>query len=298
MTKTIDANDPQALYKAIGFMLLSTVSFTGMNTIVKYLNGFPTFELVFFRSVGTFVICLVWLLKLGVPVLGNNRGLLMLRALGGAISMYGFFVSIKLIPFGTAITFRYLAPIFAAVFALWWLREKIKPIQWFFFFLSFAGVALIKGFDLRVNFEGLAYAIFAAFGTGLVFVVIRKIATRDHPLVIVIYFMFTTMVMGGLFSLFDWRQPIGWEWLVLISMGVFGFFGQYFMTLSLQSVPTNSIAPFKYTEAILAIGVGWVLFGEEYDWIGIVGIILVIAGMILNVTVVRRSKSFKPQDKS
>jgi drug/metabolite transporter (DMT)-like permease len=285
MTSDNSAVDQKLLYKAIAYMLISTVSFTGMNAIVKLLNGFPTFELVFFRSVGTFVLCLFLLLKLGVPVLGNNRKLLLLRALGGAVSMYGFFVSIKLIPFGTAITFRYLAPIFAAIFALWWLREKIKPIQWLFFILSFAGVVLIKGFDMRVNFEGLAYALFAALGTGLVFVVIRKISTRDHPLVIVIYFMFTTMVMGAVFSFFDWRQPVGWEWLILISMGLFGFFGQYFMTLSLQSVPTNSIAPFKYTEAIFAIAVGWIWFGESYTWIGMVGIVLVIAGMILNVLV-------------
>lgn len=287
MTSTQKELDQQALYKAIGFMLISTISFTGMNAIVKILDGFPTFELVFFRSVGTFVLCLLILIKLGVPIWGNHKKLLLLRAFGGAVSMYGFFESIKLIPFGTAITFRYLAPIFAAIFALWWLREKIKPIQWFFFFLSFAGVALIKGFDMRVNFAGLAYALFAALGTGLVFVVIRKISTRDHPLVIVIYFMFTTMVMGAILSLFEWRQPIGWEWLILISMGIFGFFGQYFMTLALQSVPTNSIAPVKYTETLFAIAVGWIWFDESYTWIGILGIFLVILGMVLNVLVKR-----------
>ncbi len=285
MTQNTELNAQQQLYKAIGFMMISTTAFTVMNAIVKLLDNFPTFEIVFFRSVGTFFICLILLWKIGIPILGNQRKLLLLRAFGGAISMYGFFVSIKLIPFGTAITFRYLAPIFAAILALWWLKEKIKPIQWLFFLLSFAGVMLIKGFDMRVNFAGLAYALFAALGTGLVFVVIRKIGSRDHPLVIVIYFMFTTMIMGAAFSFFDWKQPVGWEWGILLSMGLFGFFGQYFMTKALQNVPTNSIAPFKYTEAIFAIAVGWIWFDETYTWIGIIGIILVIMGMVLNVTV-------------
>jgi drug/metabolite transporter (DMT)-like permease len=275
----------QNLQKAILFMIISTVSFTVMNATVKYLEEYSSYELVFFRSIGTFFICLYLLRKMKIPLLGNQRKLLLLRAVAGGVSMYGFFIAIKLIPFGSAVTIRYLAPIFAALFAVWFLKEKIRRLQWLFFFMSFMGVALLKGFDLRINIEGLASAIFAALGTGVVFVVIRKIGNRDHPLVVVFYFMVVTMLSGGILSLFDWKTPIGWEWAILLSMGIFGFLGQYFMTLALQMVDTSKIAPLKYTEAVFALLVGWLWFDESYTAVSAIGILLIIAGMVLNVVV-------------
>ena len=266
-------------------MLISTVSFTAMNVTVKFLKDYSSFELVFFRSIGTFFICLFLLLKMKIPILGNQRKLLFGRAVAGAVSMFGFFIAIKLIPFGTAVTFRYLAPIFAAIFAVWFLKEKVRTVQWLFFLMSFIGVILLKGFDLRINMAGLSSAIFAAIGTGVVFVLIRKIGSRDHPLVVVIYFMFVAMVSGGILSLFNWKTPVGWEWFILLSMGIVGFFGQYFMTRALQIVETGKIAPLKYTEAIFALLVGWLWFDETYSAVATIGIVLVIAGMVLNVVV-------------
>ncbi|MFT5167618.1 MAG: drug/metabolite transporter (DMT)-like permease [Saprospiraceae bacterium] len=275
----------QNLHKAIFFMLISTVSFTVMNATVKYLEDYTSYELVFFRSIGTFFICLFLLRKMKIPMLGNQRKLLLLRAIAGAISMYGFFIAIKLIPFGSAVTFRYLAPIFAALFAVWFLKEKIRKIQWLFFFMSFVGVILLKGFDMRINIPGLTSALIAAVGTGFVFILIRKIGIRDHPLVVVIYFMAVTMVSGGILSLFNWKTPSGWEWIILLNMGIVGFLGQYFMTKAFQIVETSKIAPLKYTEAVFALLVGWLWFDESYTAVAAVGILLIIAGMVLNVVV-------------
>lgn len=266
-------------------MLISTVSFTVMNATVKYLEDYTSYELVFFRSIGTFFICLFLLRKMKIPMLGNQRKLLLLRAIAGAISMYGFFIAIKLIPFGSAVTFRYLAPIFAALFAVWFLKEKIRKIQWLFFFMSFVGVILLKGFDMRINIPGLTSALIAAVGTGFVFILIRKIGIRDHPLVVVIYFMAVTMVSGGILSLFNWKTPSGWEWIILLNMGIVGFLGQYFMTKAFQIVETSKIAPLKYTEAVFALLVGWLWFDESYTAVAAVGILLIIAGMVLNVVV-------------
>ncbi len=264
-------------------MVISAVAFTAMNTGVKYMQHFSAYELVFFRSVSTFLICVFLLLRFKIPLLGNQRKLLTLRAIFGALSMFGFFAAIKLIPFGSAVTLRYLSPIFAALLAVWFLKEKIKPIQWFFFLLSFFGVLLLKGTDIRINTEGLLFALGAAIATGCVFVLIRKIGSRDHPLVIVLYFMTVSMLAGGALSIFDWITPKGIEWWILLSMGVFGFIGQYFMTMALQSAATNKIAPLKYIEAIFAFIIGWVWFGEEYGWIAIAGALLIVLGMLLNL---------------
>lgn len=276
-------NRTVSFQKAILFMIISAIAFSFMNTMVKYLKHFPAYELVFFRSIGTFVICIFILIKLKVPLLGNQRKLLTWRAIFGALSMVGFFMAIKLIPFGSAVTFRYLSPIFAAIFAVLFLKESIKRWQWFFFILSFVGVLLLKGTDIRINTLGLASALGAAIATGAVFILIRKIGNRDHPLVIILYFMTASILLGGIPSIFDWHNPQGIEWLLLLSLGVFGFIGQYFMTIALQSAATNKMAPLKYVEALLAFLIGWIWFAESYEPIAIFGAVLIIAGMVMNV---------------
>ena len=205
----------QSVKKAIIFMLFSTASFSMMNAFIKYLEHIPGFQLVFFRSVTSFVFATTFLLKNNISPLGNQRRLLSIRAIFGLISMSLFFLSFKYLPIGTAVSLRYIAPIFAALFAIFLLKERLKPIQLLFFFMAFAGVIILKGFDPNVSNLGMALVITASVFTGLVYIYIRKIGNRDHPVVVVNYFMFLATLVGGIISLFIWVQPKGWDWILL-----------------------------------------------------------------------------------
>lgn len=271
--------------QALQFMLISVSSFTIMNSLIKYLQHIPSFELVFFRSIGSSAICFFLLTKRKIPILGNQRKLLISRGIIGVTAMVLFFAVIKLIPFGSAVSLRYIAPIFAGILAIFILKEKITPLQWLCFLTAFIGVLLIKGVDTRVSYMGLGLIIISAFFSGLVYIIIRKIGTRDHPLVVVNYFMFTATCIGGLVSIFNWTQPIGIEWIILLSMGIFGFFGQLFMTKAYQLAPIGTVAPMKYIEAVFALIVGWLWFGEGYTFLGLLGIFLIVFAMLANVWV-------------
>lgn len=240
-------------------------------------------EIVFFRAIGSTLLCFFFLLKNKVPILGNQRKLLILRSVVGLSSMFLFFWAVKLIPFGSAVSLRYLSPIFAAILAIFLLKERITPLQWGCFLMAFVGVVLLKGFDLRMSLFGLVIILSSAFLSGLVYILIRKIGQGDHPLVVVNYFMLTATIVGGFFSIFNWVTPIGMEWLLLCSMGLFGFFGQLFMTKAYQLAAIGIIAPLKYVEAVFALLVGWAWFGESYTFLALVGIALVVGGMLLNM---------------
>ena len=100
-----------------------------------------------------------------------------------------FFITVQRMPFGASVSLKYLSPIFTAIFAVLLLKEKVEPIQWLFFATALGGVFLLKGFDTRIDFISLILGIIGAIFGGLVYVVIRKIGTTEHPLVIVNYFM-------------------------------------------------------------------------------------------------------------
>lgn len=270
-------------WKALKFMVISTLAFTFMNSIIKYLEGIHPFELVFFRSIGSLAICIAFLRIYKIPMIGNQHKLMVGRGIAGVASMALFFAALKVMPFGTTISLRYLAPIFAAILSIFILHEKLKPIQWLFFVVSFLGVILIKGFDLRISTLGLILVMGAALLSGVVYIFLRAIGKGDHPIVVVNYFMIIAALVGACGSIFVWKTPTGGQLILLISLGFFGYLGQIYMTKAFQIAEANKVAPMKYLEAVFAILVGWIWFAEGYSWLGILGMFLVIAGMLLNI---------------
>jgi drug/metabolite transporter (DMT)-like permease len=270
------------LKKAIQFMIISAIAFAFLNAIVKYLGDFNAYEVVFFRSIGTLFFTIPFLLKHKISIYGNKKTLLIFRGIVGVTSMSLFFMSLKYLPMGSAVSLRYISPIFAAIFALIFLKEKIKHIQWLFFLIAFCGVLVLKGFDMQIGTKGLLLVIASAFFSGLVFIVIRKIGNRDHPVVIVNYFMMIAVLVGGILCIPYWKTPVGWEWALLLSLGIFGYIGQLYMTKALQLAETNKAAPLKYIEVIFTMLIGLSWFHESYTLWSVLGIILIVIGLTLN----------------
>lgn len=264
-------------------MLLSSVCFAIMNLLVKYLAHFSTYELLFFRAIGSVLFAFIYLRKNQISMLGNSPKLLIIRSVVGLTSVGLFFASIPYLSIGTAVALRYTSPIFAAILAIFLLKEKIYKLQWLFFFMAFLGVLLIKGFEYSAQGIGFVLVILSAFFSGLVYVVISKIGNSEHPVVIINYFMGITAIFGGVFTIFNWSTPQGIEWLLLLSLGVFGYFGQLFMTKAYQIGVASTVVPLKYVEVVFTMLLGIVLIKDTYSLMAITGIFLVITGLILNI---------------
>ena len=274
-------------------MLLSTLSFAFMNAQVKYLIDYSTFQLVFFRSLGSLFITFGFLKSQKINMLGNQKKLLILRGLVGVISMILFFWGIHYISIGSAVTLRYISPIFAAILAVFFLSEVIKPLQWFFFIIAFTGVFLINNYDPSGSNFGVFLVLLAAFFSAIVYILISKIGKRDHPVVVVHYFMMISTLVGGLGSIVFWVRPDWKDLILLTSLGFFGFFGQLFMTKAFQNSEAHMVAPFKYVEVLFTLIFGFFILKESYDLYQFLGTFLVILGLVLNVLYKSKDKHRK-----
>ena len=276
------------LKKAIVLMIISAFAFALLNVFVKKLTQFNVYQIVFFRSIGSLIFTIPFILQKNIPMLGNKKSLLLARGLIGFIAMTLFFMSLKHLSMGPAVSIRYISPIFAAFFALLLLKEKIKPFQWLCFAIALSGVFILKGFDSEVNGIGLLYAMLSSIFTGLVFLIIRKIGDSDHPVVVVNYFMIIAAILGGLLAIPEWVNPTGFEWLALLSLGIFGYFGQYYMTKAFQLGEVNQIAPLKYIEVIFTMLIGVIWLHEIYSFISLFGVALILFGLVLNFIIKRK----------
>ncbi|MFK7774733.1 MAG: DMT family transporter [Saprospiraceae bacterium] len=268
--------------KGIVFILIATFAFAIMNATAKELSDFHPMQVVFFRAIGTFVFIFPTMLLRKIPIIGNNPKILFLRGLVGVISLSTFFMALQRIPLGSAISIRYLGPIFGVVMAAYFLKEKVKGLQWLSLLIAFSGVIVLKGFDPRIDSVSLGLLLISALFVGMVFVLIRYLTDKEHYMTIINYFMVVTIIVS-LFFINHWRMPLGNEWYPVVGIGILGLVGQVFMTRAFQTENTSVLAPFKYMELVWALIMGYFLFGETYSWIAFSGIIFIIVGMMLNV---------------
>jgi len=68
-------------------MLIATLAFSFMQVSVKYLKHIPFHELILFRSAISFILSLIYLKRIGLNPLGNNRPLLIQRGVYGTIAL-------------------------------------------------------------------------------------------------------------------------------------------------------------------------------------------------------------------
>ena len=269
--------------KGIQYMLLATLFFAIMNVCVKMVSHIPAIEIILFRSLISLVMSTAVLRAKKVSVWGTNHRLLIMRGIAGAAALILFFTTLQNIPLATAVTIQYLSPVFTTILGIFIVKEKVRPWQWVFFLISFAGILVIEGVDTRISPLFLGLGVASAVFSGLAYNVIRKLNTREHPLVIVFYFPLVALPVSGLYSIFNWVQPQGWDWLVLVLVGVLTQFAQYYMTMAYQAEELSKVANLNYIGIIYALMFGFILFGEMFSVWSYAGMVLVLVGVILNV---------------
>lgn len=266
-------------------MLLAALVMTTMQLIVKSIPEIPPQEVVFFRALTSLILSYITLKKAKVYLWGNNKKLLLLRGFFGTISLVLVFASFQNLPLATAVVLQNLAPLFTAIFAMLFLKQPLKPIQFFFLSLSIVGVVLIKGFDPRVNPIFLTIAILGAIGSAAAYTVIGKLKGKEHPVVVVFYFPFVAVPITGIWCYFDWVIPsTPYMWGALLSIGILSQIGQILLTKAYQSDDDAlTVSSMNYTSVIYGALYGMYFFGEFFTTEVILGMGLVISGTLLNL---------------
>ena len=276
------------------YMLLSGLAFSVMYVLAKDLSHLGGFAVTTFRALGTLLPTLAYLRYRRVSLRGNRPTLLLARGVSGAASLVTFFIAIETVPVTAAVAIRYLSPILAIAFVAWRLRERVHPAQWGLFAAAFAGVVMIKGFDARITTGGLALVLASAVLGGVTFALIKKIGRTEETMLIVAYFTGAATVFGvagwGL-TLDAHPLPTAADVPALLSIGLVGLVGQFFMTTAMQTGRASTVMPLKYVEAAFMLALGSYYLGETYSYAALVGIAFVVAANVGNLLVRQTAES-------
>ncbi|HEX8584884.1 MAG TPA: DMT family transporter [Allosphingosinicella sp.] len=252
----------------IGLRIAATTCFGFMAAMIKlgYGAGVSTVELSFYRFAFGLPPLLVWIALSGNRDAWRTKRPMahVWRAIVGLTTMVLAFSSLAYLPLAESTTIGFAAPLFAVVLSALVLNEQVGRHRWGAVALGLVGVLLVMrphGADLPPI--GLALAIAAAFGVGVVTITIRQIGKTEHPQTTVLWFTLLSMLALGTLMPFHAQVHDGKAWTILVCLGLFGGFGQLFLTASLRFAPVSVVVPFDYTQLLWAVLLGWLLFGDH-----------------------------------
>lgn len=271
-----------AIPPGVKFMLISTAGFAMLNLCAKGLPRIPAHEMVSFRVIVSLAIIGVIAWRNRINILGTNRFWLLVRGAAGAIAVWLYFLTIKHMPLATAVAVQYLSPLFSAVLAPFFVKERMTAVQWVYFMISFIGVVCLKGFDLSISPFYLFLGLFSAFLTGVSVNAIRKSRATEHPLVVMAYLPLFAIPISVPITILDWTTPIGWEWALLFLTGIFTLVNQYYTTRALQMDRIERVTYLNYLGLVYAVIFGYFFFDEHVSLGSFGALCLIVGGVLLN----------------
>ncbi|MDX8405577.1 MAG: DMT family transporter [Mariprofundus sp.] len=269
--------------KWIGFALLSAAGFAAMAACVRVVCAdLPQTEVVFFRNFIALLILLPLLLHNRVSLKTTRFHLHLLRAGAGLAAMYLYFYAINGLHLTDALLLNYTSPLFIALFAVVWLKERWTIHRRIALSISLLGLALLfhPSADL-VSLPGLLGLVSGALA-GLALTTVKRMSATEDPVAIVVWFALLSSLVSALplFWVFQWPQTSDWAWL--LGVGLCGSLGQLGLTWAYQHAPITQVAPLGYSSLLFAGLIGFMAWHELPDLSGLAGMACIVtAGIIV-----------------
>ncbi len=278
----------------IGLKVISVLIFVGMQTCLKALGDtVPAGQMVFFRSFFALLpvaIYLWWLGDLRTALHTDDLGGHFIRGVVGVTSMGLGFFALSQLPYPEWISLSYASPLLTVVFAALILHETVRAYRWIAVLVGLSGIIVVAApsFSMsRADLDaGHAVGVLASLGgaamAAIAMIQVRRLVAREKTATIVVYFSLTSTLISLVTIPFGWVVPNGPQAALLIGAGLCGGVAQLLLTASYRYADASTIAPFEYTSMIMAIVLGYYLFGEEVRANTLVGAMIVIgAGLFI-----------------
>jgi drug/metabolite transporter (DMT)-like permease len=249
----------------IAYMIVATVAFAVMHALSKWLiANYPIGQVMFSRSFVGLLICSAFVLpQRGLTVFATQKANAhVMRGLSQSISQTFSVLAFSLMPLAGAIAINFSAPLWAALVAILWLRERAGLARWSVLIVGFIGVVIVTNPGADSLTLGAIYALLNAIMLGTVTVAVRGMTGTESPSTLLMWQLTTVSAFHSLLLLFGFKWATPADVLLFAACGVANLVGQYFWTKSLVLAPTTAVTPFFYFMLVWSIAIGFVVWGE------------------------------------
>ncbi|ELP5899143.1 DMT family transporter [Vibrio vulnificus] len=285
------SNLKSAFPLGVRYMILSALGFALMSASVKYVSvhGIPLFEIVAARALVSLIISYLDVKRKGISVWGNNKRWLFARGAVGTLALMCVYYAVTALPLAEATILQYVHPVFTALLAVLFLKERVQPATLACIVLCLLGVftMVYPSFDAsgvgELPMLSVAIALLGAFGSSIAYVIVRKLSRTEDSSVIIFYFPLVALPVSAILIGDDFVVPDVALILVLILVGIFTQIGQFGLTKAMQTQTAGNASAYSYVQIVFSALLGVVLFNEVPSIWTLLGGSLIVIGALINV---------------
>ena len=267
----------------VGAMFLVPV----MDGIAKHLSAdYGTLQVVWARYFFHFVFLLPFVLwRYGRAAFAPSRPVM--QVLRGGLLLAStalFFAAIARMPLADAISLVFVYPMVVTLLSALILREAVGPRRWTAVIVGFLGALIVIRPGLGVIGGGGLLALAAGSGYALYILATRKLAGSAPPLVTLAFTALLGCVVTSLAVPFAWITPDATDLAWMAAMGLIAAAGHFLIIRSFEYASASLLAPYGYSEIIMATIIGFFVFGDfpdAWSWLGIA--VIVASGLYISV---------------
>ena len=268
------------------WMLGAVLSFTAMAIAVRELQRhMGSFEIVFLRSLVMLALVLAMLPRAGLPSVLTKRYSLhlwrnVIHFLGQVLWVY----SIGALTLATVFAIEFTMPVWAALLAWIFLKERLSFPRLAMLALGLAGVLVI----LRPgggSFHPAALAmVLGSLCYASSFIFTKRLTSTDSALAVLFWMAVIQTPISLAAALPQWVAPVAADVPWVLAIGVGSFTAHYCMTRSMKLVDAMVAVPIDFIRLPLIAGVGAMFYGEALDPMVLVGAAIIFAGTYYSIS--------------
>lgn len=264
----------------------AVLSFTAMAIAVRELQRhMGSFEIVFLRSLVMLAIVLAMLPRGGMTSIRTRRFHLhfwrnAIHFLGQVLWVY----SIGALTLATVFAIEFTMPVWTALLAWIFLKEKLTAPRLVMLSLGLAGVLVI----LRPgggSFHPAAVAmILGSLCYASSFIFTKRLTSTDSALAVLFWMAVIQTPISLVAAVPQWVAPVAADAPWILGIGVGSFAAHYCMTRAMKLVDAMVVVPIDFIRLPLIALVGAMFYGEALDPMVLVGAAIIFAGTYYSIS--------------
>ena len=223
---------------------------------------------------------MIWL-RVSLRLTGPAARLLFWRALVSILSTWCFVAAVQVMPVADALAIAFVEPFIILLIGKLVIGEQVGPRRLGAAIVGFGGSLLV----IQPGFAHFGWVVLFPLGTALAFalymLITRHLSHQMAPepmqfhtawIAALILIPVLWLADGNEVAGLDPAWPTGIAWVWTFGVGIAATVSHMFISYALSYAPTSTLAPLHYLEIVMAVTLGYLVFGtfpNLMTWAGI-----------------------------
>lgn len=192
------------------------------------------------------------------------------------LSSLALILGLRTMPLADATAIMFAAPLIIVVLAVVFLKERVDTVRGIAVACGFVGVLIVARPGTGVIGPTALLPAAAAFMLALYYITTRIAARTAAPMTTLFYTGLVGTVLTSAALPFVWTAMTPALWGIAVASGLIHGMGHYLAIKALTLAEASALAPFHYSQVVIATVFGLIFFGQWPDLVAASGMAIIV----------------------